>query len=94
MALEKQQEYALKIGSQLEAMFKKGSKNYINRKELDNPQNMKAFIHALANIAPTVFYNRAMNTQLDTLQFNHIANHIIFDLSHVANATIVDKPNE
>lgn len=92
MTVKKQQEYAEKIGKQLEAMFKKGSKNYINKDELKNPQNMKAFLHALGNITPTVFYNKAMNTQFDVLEFNHIANHIIFDLSHVANVT--EKPNE
>ena len=71
MTVKKQQEYAEKIGKQLEAMFKKGSKNYINKDELKNPQNMKAFLHALGNITPTVFYNKAMNTQFDVLEFNH-----------------------
>ena len=44
-------------------------------------KNATAFFHALANIVPTLFYNQLTGSDVNSLEFNHIANKLVFQYS-------------
>lgn len=49
--------------------------------EFENEENFTAFIHALANIMPTVIFNKLSGNALNNLEFNHLANRLVFQNS-------------
>ena len=75
--MTKQDQYAMKLISQIKEIFQEESENYINLNELTEGNNANEFIHALANLMPTHFYNVLTNQDADILKFNHIANNLI-----------------
>ena len=77
----KEETYAIKIASQLQGIFEEDSENYIDLSELADDDNATHFIHALANMVPAVFYNKFTEEPVNMLQFNHIANQLIFQYS-------------
>lgn len=78
--LIKEEQYALCI---LEAVHKTFDEDEgtINTDEFKDPENLKRFIHAFANIAPTIFYCETTNKEVNQLEFNHIANQLVFEFS-------------
>lgn len=82
--MKKPEEYALKILSQINQMFEEDSDNYIDKEELfEEGKNLTDFIHALANIAPTFFFNRVTGDRKNFLQFNHLANQLVMQYGQV-----------
>jgi len=80
--MEKKFEYAAKILAQLsEIVNNEECPNYIDSEELSDSENATQFIHALATIAPTTFYNKLTGSHKNHLEFNHIANHLCFQFS-------------
>jgi len=79
--MEKEFEYAVKLNDQIAAMFNEESENYIDINELENEENAVAFFHALANIMPTRFFNKLTNDDKNLLQFNHVANQLVFQFA-------------
>ena len=45
--------------------------------EIDD-ENMTDFMHALANVAPTMIFNGLTGANKNHLEFNHIANQLCF----------------
>ena len=82
--IEKHNEYAVKVMGCLSQLFDEESDYYIDSDELE--ENMTELIHAIANIAPTQFYNKITDgdTQ-DQLGFNHIANRLIYQFTEQAD---------
>lgn len=74
-----QHHYAIKILSQIQLMFSEDSENYISMDDFNNDQNLKDFLHALSNVAPTSFYNKIAGAESNMLEFNHIANQLCFE---------------
>lgn len=72
----KQEEYTRKILDQLEGLFTENSDNAISLTELEDNNNAADFFHALANLAPAVVYSQLTQKQVNTLEFNHIANRL------------------
>lgn len=80
--MRKEEEYAKKIIAQISEMFNPGeSENFIDEQELLDEANAKAFIHALATVAPNWIYNNLTDENNNSLEFNHIANHLVFEFS-------------
>ena len=81
MANEKWIDYSVKIGSQIQQMFEEDCENHIPPSELNDGENFKHFIHALATVIPCRLFNKMTSQENDLLNFNHIANHIVFDFT-------------
>jgi hypothetical protein len=75
------QEYAVKIAAQLQEIFNEGSENYIDLQKLMTDNTATDFMHALANIVPAMVYNKLTGEELNSLDFNHIANKLCFQYS-------------
>lgn len=73
--------YAILIASQIGQLFEENAENYIDLSELADDDNATHFMHALANLVPTLFYNKFTDDPVNMLQFNHIANQLIFQYS-------------
>ena len=76
-----EQQYAIKIISALSKMFEQESDDAIDWEQLQEGDNLTHFIHALANLVPTHFYNKISGASENSLSFNHIANHLVFQYS-------------
>ena len=77
--MTKQEEYSAKILAQLQGIFDSANENYISIDELSNSNdNSTSFIHALATIIPCYLYNKFTGENLALLDFNYLANSIIF----------------
>lgn len=72
-------EFSAKLYSQIIEVFEEDSSNYIDLKELKKSEDgLTDFFHALANMIPTVLYNRLTGSDVNHLEFNHIANRLCF----------------
>lgn len=80
---EKYLEYAVKIQGAIAEMFNEESETdyKISLDELNQDDNLTHFFHALANIVPCNMYGRMTNNEVNTLDFNHIANQLCFQFS-------------
>ena len=87
--MEKEVEYAVKLNDQIAEIFREDSENYINMEEFEDGENATAFIHALANIMPARLYNKLTNSDKNLLEFNHIANQLVFQFTKMK----IEKPN-
>ena len=47
----------------------------------DDGDNLTMFIHALANCVPSTMFNRLTGDSKNWLEFNHLANSLIFQYS-------------
>ncbi len=74
-------EYSAIIQSHLMEMFESESRFHIDQMELVDGENMKAFLHALATVVPCQLYNEATKEETNHLEFNHIANHLVFEFA-------------
>lgn len=85
--MKKEHEYAMKIKSQLLDIFDPESENFIDPKEFEeDPDNAAAFLHAMATMAPNIIFHRLTGQQKNNLEFNHIANQLVFQYSEVVSA--------
>jgi hypothetical protein len=53
----------------------------ISGEELGDGDNLTHFFHALANIMPTHVFNSITGDSKNNLEFNHIANQLVFQYS-------------
>lgn len=73
-------QYAAKISSVLsEILTNEDCENYIGLEELQEEDNLKHFIHALATIAPCHLFNKLTGDDKSWLEFNHVANTLTFE---------------
>ncbi len=84
--LTKENQYALKIMEALAELFNEESDLYIAEDVLKG-DNLTHFIHAMANVAPTQFYNKITGDQKSILAFNHTANQLCFQYSKKIDRT-------
>ena len=54
------------------------SEFYIGIKELEEEGGLTNFIHAMSNIAPATLYSKLTNDDKNILEFNHLANQLVF----------------
>ncbi len=78
--MEKHLEYAALITGKIAELFEEDNENgvYIDSNELEEGDNLTHFIHALGNVVATQFYNHFTGEEKNTLEFNHIANKLVF----------------
>lgn len=81
--MEKYLEYAKKLISQIDLIFDEDSENYIDKAELKDDKNATDFIHALANVVPTYYFNKMTGQEKHSLEFNYMANQLIFQYSQL-----------
>lgn len=48
-------------------------------------ENLTDFFHALANVMPNMAYNQIMWKKLNALEFNHFANHLVFQYTKLTD---------
>jgi len=77
---DKNLEYASKIIGALSELFDKDSDSdfKIDLDEFNEGDNLTEFFHALANIAPSYFYQKFTGDEKQALEFNHLANQLCF----------------
>ena len=83
--MEKHIDYAVKLGMAVATVFDEKSDYHIKQSDFENDDNLKAFLHALANIVPNQMYETLTGEDKNNLEFNHIANHLVFEYSKVDN---------
>lgn len=50
----------------------------IENEELKDEKNLTHFFQALSNIAPNFIFNKITGKNLNNLEFNHLANQLVF----------------
>lgn len=81
--MEKHLEYAQKLVSQISLMFDEDSDNFIDVAEFNDDKNLTDFFHALANLLPTYYFNKITGQEKDNLEFNYMANQLLFQYSQL-----------
>jgi len=76
---KKLEEFIVKISSQIEEMFDDECENHISKDDV--VEYSTEFVHALANVVPTILHNKFTGEKINMLQFNHIANQLCFQFS-------------
>ena len=72
-------EYAFKISGVIGQMLNDEDNEYhIDKKELNDSDNLTEFIHALATVAPASVFNSITGEKKNHLEFNHVANQLCF----------------
>lgn len=89
MKIPKHIEYAVLIQEVLSQLLNEQSDCYID--DLDD--NLTEFFHALATVAPTFLFNRITNSDKNYLEFNHIANQLVFQYTNLVDEEEVDAPD-
>ena len=79
---QKHFEYAAILTSKIAEIFDEESEFYIDQKEFQEGDNLTCFFHALANIMPNHLFNHITGEDKDILEFNHLANHLVFQYSN------------
>lgn len=82
---KKAQEYATKLVGMISEILDENSESVfkIDSKEFEEGDNLTHFIHALTNIMPTYIYGYFTKEDVSLLDFNHIANHLVFQYSKI-----------
>ena len=77
---EKHLQYAAMLSWKIVELFDEDSESdfHIDHKELQEGDNLTHFFHALANIMPTHLFNKITGDDKNNLEFNHIANQLVF----------------
>jgi ribosomal protein L2 len=73
-------QYAVMLNGKIAELFDEDSESdfHIDQQELQEGDNLTHFIHALANIMPTYLFNKITGDDKNNLEFNHIANQLVF----------------
>lgn len=79
--VEKHAEYAFLLSKKIFEIFDEESESHISQEELMEGDNISHFFHALANGMPTHIFNKITGEKKNHLEFNHIANHLVFQYS-------------
>lgn len=84
---EKYLQYAQKLSAAVSEIFNEDNDFYINQDELfdQDENNLTHFFHALANVMPTAIYEKLTNDEKNWLEFNHMANQLVFQYSKKNN---------
>lgn len=75
--MKKEDEYVMKIVSQISKLFDEDCENYIDMDEFAEDENMTDFTHAISTLAPAVIVNKLTGNNFDMLSFNHMANRLV-----------------
>lgn len=72
--------YAAQIVGALSTLFDEQSDHgfFIDEEEFNDERNLTMFFHALANVAPSVFYENMTGENKNLLEFNQLANQLCF----------------
>lgn len=82
MTKSKENIYASKLISKISEMFNnEDDEFYIDINDFKKDNNLTDFIQALANVMPNHIYNTIVNDDKNMLDFNHMANHLVFQYS-------------
>lgn len=76
--IEKSTQYAIALLGNLQKVFNEESEFHIDQKELFEDDNLTHFMHALVNIVPTHFFNKATGEDKQYIEVNHLANLLCF----------------
>jgi ribosomal protein L2 len=73
-------QYAVMLNGKIAELFDEDSESdfHIDQQELQEGDNLTHFFHALANIMPTYLFNKITGDDKNNLEFNHIANQLVF----------------
>lgn len=77
---EKRYVYAARIAEKIVALIDEE----ITEEELLEGDNLTQFIHALSTMAPNIIFKNITNKKTDDLEFNHIANRLVFQFSNMS----------
>lgn len=77
MNTSKDVEYAAILTAKISEVFEED----IDKKELLEGENLTHFFHALVNLMPNHIYNTLTGDDKNNLEFNHLANNLVFQYS-------------
>lgn len=83
MSEEKCVKYAAEIFGKIMELFDEDidSQFKIDLTELEKDDNLTHFFHALATMAPAAVYSKFTGNRVNAIEFNHIANRLVMQLS-------------
>lgn len=73
--------YATILTSKLQELFDEETEYSISIEEFEDAENCTAFMHALATVTPNQCYNRLTGDDKNNLEFNHLANQLVFQFA-------------
>ncbi len=80
---EKEAKYTFLIAGKLAELFDDDDLS----EELQEGDNTTHFIHALANSAPNIVFQQITGKRMTNLDFNHMANRLVFQYSQKTGKT-------
>lgn len=81
---ERQVQYLAKILAAIqEGCFDEDAPNKIEIKDFNDSQRLTDFMHVIANGVPSRIYGQLTGQEVSHLEFNHIANQLVFQNSHL-----------
>ena len=79
---QRQLQYTTKLlGAIQEGCFDEEAPNKIDLKDFNDEEKLTDFIHALANCVPNQIFGKLKGSEVNNLEFNHIANRLCFQNS-------------
>ena len=84
MEITKDKQFAALIVNKVFELFGT-EEGQIKQGDLDG-DNLAHFMHALANLAPNYIYQEFTGSNTNNLEFNHIANQLVFQYSKLEDA--------
>ncbi len=78
--MNKEQELTVKVLAHLEEIFDEDCEYHVSKEELE--ENLTMFIHVIANNVPAMIYENITGDNLNTLEFNHLANKLVFQFAN------------
>lgn len=90
MEITKDKQYAAMIVGKIFELFHPEN-GEIDVKELNESGGMTDFIHALANLAPNYIYQEFTGSFTDNLEFNHLANRLVFQYGKIEEGEMTEE---
>lgn len=83
--MSKENEFAIKLLNKVNELFNEEDEHYIEDSDL--AKYTTEFIHAISSLMPNIVYGMLTGYELNLLEFNHLANKLIFQFLKVNNET-------
>lgn len=74
--------YSVKIMGALQELFDEDSEHFIDVNQIVEEDGLTDFFHALSNVVPTKVFNKLTGDDKNYLEFNHLANQLVFQFSN------------
>jgi len=94
MDITKEHVYAALIAAKVLELFDSEKGGSIPDEDFETNENVSHFIHALANLVPSYIYAEITGDAKNLIEFNHLANKLVFQYSKLIEKPMVKAEDE